>query len=59
MVQRLRERERRGKKSIVRHRGAQVPEKKIDKQRKVHEYQTTIERYAPCRSTIVLVAKDW
>jgi hypothetical protein len=48
IVQRLREREGQGKTSIVKHRGTPMSEKKIRKQRKVHEFQTALERYATC-----------
>jgi hypothetical protein len=58
IVQRLREREGRGKTSIVKHRGTQMSEKKIRKQRKVHEFQTALERYATCKLIIQAVIGD-
>ncbi|CAO2658355.1 Nn.00g060780.m01.CDS01 [Neocucurbitaria sp. VM-36] len=46
IASRLREREAEHKQSVVRVRGFVVPKSRIQKQRKIYEYQSTIERFA-------------
>lgn len=46
IVARLQEREAQGKRSIVAVNGNAVPKAKIQKQRKLYEYQDTYQRFA-------------
>jgi hypothetical protein len=55
IIQQLQQREAQHKKSIVSIRGVRMPENRIHKQRRVHEYKTTIERCIARKSPISLV----